>query len=88
MPENTMLVRINHGIPGHEPESVVTLETDAEGIALEKGWRRRLRDRGRDKCITVVDAEGKSLDEEAAEVETAKPKARRKATETNTTGGE
>lgn len=49
-----IVVKVNHGIPGHDPGSTVRVEVDSDGNVFDRFWRRRLRDAAIDGCCEVV----------------------------------
>ena len=51
-----MKLKIN-SVPGYSGE--VTIQTDVNGVPLEKFWRNRLKDAETDKCVEVITAKPK-----------------------------
>lgn len=41
-------------VKGYKPGDVVTVQTDGDGIPLDKFWRRRLKDAKIDNCVEAV----------------------------------
>lgn len=39
---------------GHQPNSVIYVDVDKDGVPLEKFWRRRLLDSKTDNCCEIV----------------------------------
>jgi len=48
---NTLKLKIN-SVPGHSGS--VAVQTDENGVPLEKFWRNRLKDAEFDNCVEVV----------------------------------
>lgn len=48
-----MKLKINN-VPGHS--GTVSIQTDENGVPLEKFWRNRLRDAATDNCVEVIKA--------------------------------
>jgi hypothetical protein len=49
-----MKLKLNQPMKGYEAGREITVQTDSNGIPLEKFWRRRLRDAQIDNCVEVV----------------------------------
>ena len=49
-----MKLKLNQPMAGFEAGREVTVQTDANGVPLEKFWRRRLKDAEIDNCVEVV----------------------------------
>lgn len=49
-----MKLRLNQPLAGYEVGREVTIQTDRNGVPLEKFWRRRLKDARIDNCVEVV----------------------------------
>ncbi len=43
------------GVPGHRAGDIVSVETDSNGVPIQKFWRRRFQDAKRDNCIEKVE---------------------------------
>ncbi len=54
-----MKLKLNQPMKGYETGRTVTVQTDADGVPLEKFWRRRLRDAKIDNCVEVVKPSGR-----------------------------
>ncbi len=48
-----MKLKIN-SVKGYQPGQVVTVQTDGDGIPLDKFWRRRIKDAKTDNCVEAV----------------------------------
>jgi hypothetical protein len=60
----TMKLKINN-VPGFA--GVVTIQTDNNGVPLEKFWRNRLKDAEIDNCVEVVKSSRRKSTKESAE---------------------
>lgn len=49
-----MKLKLNQPLAGYEVGREVTIQTDRNGVPLEKFWRRRLKDAKIDNCVEVV----------------------------------
>lgn len=49
-----MKLKLNQPMAGYEAGREVTIQTDRNGVPLEKFWRRRIRDAKIDNCVEVV----------------------------------
>ena len=49
-----MKLKLNNPLAGYEAGRTVSIQTDANGVPLEKFWRRRIRDAKIDNCVEVV----------------------------------
>ena len=49
-------LKLNQPMLGYEAGREVTIQTDKDGVPLEKFWRRRLKDADIDNCVEVVKA--------------------------------
>lgn len=49
-----MKLKLNQPMKGYEAGREVVVQTDANGVPLEKFWRRRIRDAKIDNCVEVV----------------------------------
>ncbi len=47
-------VKILADIPGHKKGQMVIIETDKDGIPLERFWRRRFKDAKTDNCLEII----------------------------------
>ncbi len=52
-----MKIQILRELPGYEVGQIVTVEVDSEGNPVDRYWRRRLKDSGRDECIKIMSDE-------------------------------
>lgn len=52
----TIKLKLNHRMLGYEAGREVAIQTDKDGVPLDKFWRRRLKDAGIDNCVEVVKA--------------------------------
>ena len=48
-----MKLKINN-VKGYSPGQLVTVQTDGDGIPLDKFWRRRIKDAKIDNCVEAV----------------------------------
>lgn len=49
-----MKIKLNQPMKGYEAGRTVSIQTDVNGVPLDKFWRRRIRDAKIDKCVEVV----------------------------------
>jgi len=47
-------LKLNQPMSGYEAGREITIQTDKDGVPLEKFWRRRLKDADIDNCVEVV----------------------------------
>lgn len=52
---NHIKLKVLKDIPGHKAGKVVDVEVNG-GIAVDKFWRKRMRDAAIDQCVEVVKA--------------------------------
>lgn len=45
---------LTSGVPGHRVGDTVYVETDSNGVPIQKFWRRRFQDAKTDNCIEKV----------------------------------
>lgn len=57
-------LKINH-VPGYS--GTVTVQTDDNGVPLERFWRNRLKDAKTDNCVEVIPARTPKVKKEKAE---------------------
>ena len=53
-------IKLNVPLKNHPKGAVVCLDTDADGVVLERYWRRRIADAETDKALEVVHAKAKT----------------------------
>lgn len=79
---NKIKLRNKSGLPlhGQPAGSVFEVDTDHEGIPLDRNWRNRLRDSAIDDCVEIVKDEAPApvADDTAAEPAEDKPARRRR----------
>lgn len=51
-----MKLKLNQPLKGYEVGREIIVQTDSNGVPLEKFWRRRLKDAKIDNCVEVVKA--------------------------------
>lgn len=51
----TIELKLNQPMRGYGAGRIVTIQTDVNGLPLEKFWRRRLKDAEIDNCVAVVE---------------------------------
>ncbi len=47
-------LKLNQPMLGYAAGREVTIQTDKDGVPLEKFWRRRLKDAEIDNCVEVI----------------------------------
>lgn len=62
MENKTIKIKINTDFPLHGVKTgqEITIEVDANGVPLDKNWRRRLRDSAIDNSIEIVGTKTKT----------------------------
>lgn len=60
--ENKQL-KINAPLKNLKPGAIINIQTDKDGVPLERYWRDRLRDSEIDNCVEIVDAKKKERKE-------------------------
>ncbi len=60
-----MKLKVNN-VAGHAP-GVITIQTDNNGVPLERFWRNRLKDAATDNCVEVVKPSPRKSKKEQAE---------------------
>ena len=49
-----MKIKLNQPMKCYEAGRTLVIQTDADGLPLEKFWRRRIKDAEIDNCVEVI----------------------------------
>ena len=56
-----MKLKLNCDLQKHKAGDIITIDTDENGVPLERYWRSRLKDSEIDNCVEIVKPSAKTI---------------------------